>query len=218
VSSVVIAGIAGARETALLVLREPDGLPLPDVGPERVTDAVPDDAWQNLARLHQAGLAHGMTQAANVVLLADGTTAFVDFAHASSRAPAERRLVDAVELLATSAALVGEERGPSAAVRALGRAGLADVLPLLEPAALSAETRRKLPERNALPARLREQGAALTGGEVATLTKLRRVSPGDLLIAAGTILGVFLLIGQLAGVDFATVFANAEWGWVGSRS
>ena len=80
VSSVVIAGIAGARETALLVLREPDGLPLPDVDPERVTDSVLDDAWQNLARLHEAGLAHGMTQAANVVLLADGTTAFVDFA------------------------------------------------------------------------------------------------------------------------------------------
>jgi uncharacterized membrane protein YbhN (UPF0104 family) len=215
VSSVVIAGIAGARETALLVLREPDGLPLPDADPDRVTDAVLDDAWQNLARLHDAGLAHGMMQAANVVLLADCTTAFVDFAHASSGAPAERRLVDAVELLATTAALVGEERALAAAVRALGREGLADVLPLLEPAALSAETRRELPDRNALLARLREQGAALTGGEVTTLTKLRRVSPGDLLIAAGTILGVYLLIGQLAGVDFATVFDNAEWGWVG---
>jgi glycosyltransferase 2 family protein len=213
VSSVVIAGIAGARETALLVLREPDGLPLPDA--ERVTDSVLDDAWQNLARLHEAGLAHGMTQAANVVLLADGTTAFVDFAHASSGAPAERRLVDAVELLATTAALVGEERALASAIRALGREGLADVLPLLEPAALSAETRRELPERNALLTRLREQGAALTGGEVATLTKLRRVSPGDLLIAGGTILGVYLLIGQLAGIDFATVFDNAEWGWVG---
>jgi uncharacterized membrane protein YbhN (UPF0104 family) len=215
VSSVVIAGIAGARETALLVLREPDGLPLPDADPDRVTDAVLDDAWQNLARLHDARLAHGMMQAANVVLLADCTTAFVDFAHASSGAPAERRLVDAVELLATTAALVGEERGLAAAVRAVGREGLADVLPLLEPAALSAETRRELPDRNALLARLREQGAALTGGEVTTLTKLRRVSPGDLLIAAGTILGVYLLIGQLAGVDFATVFDNAEWGWVG---
>ena len=214
VSSVVVGGIAGARQTALLVLREPGGLPL-DADPERVTDSVLDDAWQNLARLHDAGLAHGMMQAANVVLLADGTTALVDFAHASSGAPAERRLVDAVELLATTAALVGVERALAAAIRTLGRDGLADVLPLIEPAALSPETRSQLPERKALLSRLREQGAALTGGEVATLAELRRVSPGGLLIAAGTILGVYLLIGQLADIDFTTVFDNAEWGWVG---
>jgi uncharacterized membrane protein YbhN (UPF0104 family) len=214
VSSVVVGGIAGARQTALLVLREPGGLPL-DADPERVTDSVLDDAWQNLARLHDAGLAHGMMQAANVVLLADGTTALVDFAHASSGAPEERRLVDAVELLATTAALVGVERALAAAIRTLGRDGLADVLPLIEPAALSPETRSQLPERKALLSRLREQGAALTGGEVATLAELRRVSPGGLLIAAGTILGVYLLIGQLADIDFTTVFDNAEWGWVG---
>ena len=123
--------------------------------------------------------------------------------------------MDAVELLATTAALVGVGRALAAAIRTLGREGLADVLPLIEPAALSPETRSQLPERKALLSRLREQGAALTGGEVATLAELRRVSPGGLLIAAGTILGVYLLIGQLADIDFTTVFDNAEWGWVG---
>ena len=134
----------------MLVLREPDGLPLPDVDPARVTDAVLDDAWQNLARLHEAGLAHGMTRAANVVLLADGTTAFVDFAHASSGAPAERRLGMRSSCWRPPRRSSVSERALASAIRALGREGLADVLPLLEPAALSAETRRELPERSAL--------------------------------------------------------------------
>ena len=44
------------------------------------------------------------------------------------------------------------------------------------------------------------------------------MSPGDVLMAAGTFLGFYLIVAQFAGVDFATVFDDAEWGWVGSRS
>ena len=59
VSEVVIAGVAGRDDTALLVLREPQGVPLTAVEPERITDAVLDDAWPNIARLHDVRIAHG---------------------------------------------------------------------------------------------------------------------------------------------------------------
>src|SRR5262249_52128618 len=44
--------------------------------------------------------------------------------------------------------------------------------------------------------------------------ELRRVSPTDIAMAAGAILGVYLIIGEFAGIDWATTFSNAEWGWV----
>ena len=47
--------------------------------PERVTDAILDDAWANLGRLHAMRIAHGGMRAENVLARADGTTAFVDF-------------------------------------------------------------------------------------------------------------------------------------------
>jgi uncharacterized membrane protein YbhN (UPF0104 family)/tRNA A-37 threonylcarbamoyl transferase component Bud32 len=214
VSEVVIAGVGGPDDTALLVLREPDGAALTDLAPERVTDAVLDDAWANLGRLHATRIAHGGLRAANVLLQPDGTTALVDFARASSAAPAERCRLDAVEFLATSAAIVGPDRALAAADRALGHAGLADVLPMLEPAALSSISRRDLPATKALLKGLREQGTAITGEEVAALVEVRRVSPTDILLAAGAILGVYLLIGQLAGIDWSTTFNDAEWGWI----
>ena len=51
-SEVVIAGVAGSDDTALLVLREPQGVALTAVAPERITDTVLDDVWRNIGRLH----------------------------------------------------------------------------------------------------------------------------------------------------------------------
>jgi uncharacterized membrane protein YbhN (UPF0104 family) len=147
-------------------------------------------------------------------LLDDGEIGLVDFALASSSAPTDRCRIDAVELLATTAALVGADRACAAASRALGDDELAAVLPMLEPAAVSAATRRDIPKLSQLLKELREVGAARTGTEVVTPVDVRRVSPTDLLLAAGTILGVYLLIGELTGIDYATVFDDAQWGWV----
>ena len=52
----------------------------------------------------------------------------------------------------------------------------------------------------------------ITGEEVAKPIELRRVSPTDILLAAGAILGVYLLIGELAGIDWSTTFNNARVG------
>jgi uncharacterized membrane protein YbhN (UPF0104 family)/tRNA A-37 threonylcarbamoyl transferase component Bud32 len=214
VSDVVIAGVGGPERTALLVLRDPDGVPLTEVPPEQIPDAVLDDAWNELEVLHRARIAHGESRAANLRVRPDGTVAFVDFALGSAGAPAERCALDSVALLTTTAAHVGSDRALAAAERALGPDGLAELLPMLEPAALSAATRHDLDDAAELTKELRELGAARTGTENVAPVQLRRVSVTDLLLAAGTILGVYLLIGQLAGIDFSTVFDDAEWGWV----
>jgi len=214
VSEVVIAGMAGAADDAVLVLRTPAGTPLTKVDATRVTDAVLDDVWRNLHRLHASRLAHGQCMAGNVLLLDDGTTAFVDFANGSSAAPPERCARDRVELIATTAVIVGDERALSAALRALGRDGLADILPLLESAALSSGGRRSLADRKKFFTGLREQGAQLTDEEVPKVTELRRVSPGDIVMAAATFLGFYLIIIQFVGIDIWATLQTAEVAWV----
>jgi uncharacterized membrane protein YbhN (UPF0104 family)/tRNA A-37 threonylcarbamoyl transferase component Bud32 len=214
VSEVVVAGIAGAHEDAVLVLRDPRGTPLSEVEPALVTDAVLDDVWANLARLRAARLTHGQLGTANVLLGAGGTTAIVDFAHGSALAPPERVARDAVEFLAGSAALVGVERALAAAYRSLGAAQLSELLPLLEPAAMSPEGRRALTNRKKLFADLRAGGAVLAHEEVPKLAELRRVSPGQLVMAAATVLGFYLIINQFAGVDLWATLQNAEARWV----
>ncbi|MET1001865.1 MAG: lysylphosphatidylglycerol synthase transmembrane domain-containing protein, partial [Acidimicrobiia bacterium] len=214
VSEVVTAGTGGPRDTALLVLNEPAGVPLTRVEPSAITNAVLDDAWRNLLTLHEIHIAHGSMRAESVLLRADRTTAFVDFGYASADAPPERCQLDSVGLLVTTAALIGDARALAAAQRALGNDGLADLLPMLEPTALSPAARRDLLDRKALLGYLRDRGSELTGVEIEQPTELRRVSPTTILLAAGTILGVYLLIGELAGIDWATTFKGAEWDWV----
>jgi uncharacterized membrane protein YbhN (UPF0104 family) len=214
VGDVVLAGVGGRHELALLMLRVPGGVSLGELDPSAVTDELLDAAWSSLARLHGGRLSHGQVRPENMVRRDDGTIALVDFAHASSVAPRERCLLDDVALLTTSSTSVGAERGLAAARRALGDEGLADLLPLLEPAALPPGIRRTPAGDKKILAELRTQGSALLGVETVPLVKIRRVTVADLLLAAGTIVGVYLLVGELAQVDYSTVFDDAQWGWV----
>jgi uncharacterized membrane protein YbhN (UPF0104 family)/tRNA A-37 threonylcarbamoyl transferase component Bud32 len=214
VEVVVLAGIGGRTENALLVLREPEGQSFATVAAEAITDAVLDEAWTNVATLHAARIAHGNLTAQHLLLQPDGRVAIVDFAHAAPHAPPERVARDGAALLASTAALVGNERALAAAQRSLGNDGLDEVVHFLTPVALPPETRKAIPQAKAMLAALRKDGAELTGTPEEPVTELRRVSPGNLAMAAGAMLGVYLLIGELAGIDYAEVFSTAQWGWV----
>jgi uncharacterized membrane protein YbhN (UPF0104 family) len=210
---VVAAGTAGDLDHALLVTQDPAGRALSAIDEHLLTDEVLRDAWGNLDRLHAAHLAHGQPSLDNVELLADGTTALVGFDRTSSSAPPERMAHDNAELLAATAARVGVAPALDAAAATIGSEALEQTLPLLEPSALSKGTRKAI-AKDDLTA-LREQAAARLGIEVPQTTELRRVSPANLGMAAGAILGVYLLIGELADVKgVGDVFSDIEWAWV----
>ena len=162
VSEVVIAGVGGPDDTALLVLREPDGRRRsPTSRPSCVTDAILDDAWANLRRA--ARDAHRARRPARRERAASSPTERPRSSTSRTRprrAPPERCRLDAVEFLATTR----RDRRPGAARspphdRALGHRGLADVLP-------DARAGRALARRRATTCRnakallkgLREQG------------------------------------------------------------
>lgn len=77
VNDVVLASAAGSHDDALLVLRDPPGTPMGAVGAAAITDAVLHDAWANVTRLHHARVTHAQLTGQNVLVRADGTTAFV---------------------------------------------------------------------------------------------------------------------------------------------
>ena len=215
VSEVVIAGVGGSRELAVLVLREPDGRPLGERPHAEITDTTLDSAWGNLAALTAARIAHGSLRADNVVVRPDGTTAFVDFAYASAVAPPERCSLDAVRCSSRrpSWSAASEHSPPRNA--ALGRDGLTDILPTVEPAALTeCDAPRDSKTRRSWRRRCGKRARRAPGTELAKPVELRRVSWTDVAMAAGAILGVYLIVGEFAGIDWATTFSNAEWGWV----
>jgi uncharacterized membrane protein YbhN (UPF0104 family) len=215
VEHVVAAGTAGEDADAVLVLREPTGVRLPALDPSELTDDVLVDAWEMTTHLHSARVVHGTLTAGNVLRQHDGSIALMDFSRASSSRTPARISLDRVELLSTTAALVGTDRALSAAERVLGREELAQLLSFLEPAAVSAAARKEIAGRKDLLKTLREDGAARTGVEAPTLVPLRRISVTNVLMAVGTIVGVYLLIAQFSDVpDLGESLRSAQKGWV----
>lgn len=100
----VLAGPYG-NGSGLLVQRMIPGRSLEDTGPTEVGDDTLRAAWKEVARLHQAGIAHGDLGRHSVVVDDDGRPWLVDFDHATAAAPERLLQADLAELL------VSEELG-----------------------------------------------------------------------------------------------------------
>jgi uncharacterized membrane protein YbhN (UPF0104 family) len=211
---VIAAGPAGRKRDAVLVLRAAPGPTLDTVGSERLGDDVLAAAWAQLAALHELGVSHQSIEPEALTLAPEGDVAFVDLATADAAASPDDLLADRASLLVTLAVLTSEERAVASARAALGTEGLAAVLPLLQAPALPRALRRSAPDVRHLTDRLRSAVVETTGVEAPQLVELRRVSVTGVLMGVGTLLGVYLLIGQLTEVDFATIFADASWIWI----
>jgi uncharacterized membrane protein YbhN (UPF0104 family) len=215
VPHLVAVGTAGARDDALLVSRNPAGPALADLPPAALDAGVLDAAWDNLARLHAAGIAHGEPTTARCRLTGDGVVGLVRLEQAETSAAESHLQLDRVHLLASTAEQVGVDAALAAARRRLGQDGVAELLPLLEPAALTARSRDQFEDPKALLADLRGAGESMTGTAIGEPTALRRFSLKGILLAAAFALGVYLLVAQLSDVAaMGDIFAGASWAWV----
>jgi uncharacterized membrane protein YbhN (UPF0104 family)/tRNA A-37 threonylcarbamoyl transferase component Bud32 len=220
VPDVVVAGKAGPG-TALLVTRPPEALaPLSTIDPAAVTDEVLGELWTHVRQLHAAHVAHGRLNAHHVLVGSSGV-ALVDFERASgTTTTAPRRATDVAELLASTAQIVGNERAVAAALAGVGADDLAAALPVLQPAALSRELRPSdhHERRRAFAkhlAELRTSVAAALDTPVPKLEELHRVSGSNLLMAVGTLVGLFALFSQVGSPsELWHTITSAQIGWL----
>jgi tRNA A-37 threonylcarbamoyl transferase component Bud32/membrane-associated phospholipid phosphatase/uncharacterized membrane protein YbhN (UPF0104 family) len=217
VPNVLVVGKAGPG-AALLVERELGGSRLDAVDREVVTDAVLDAVWQQVARVHRSRVVHGRLDAAHVVLTSEGP-AVVGFERATLSASPEHRARDVAQLLASTTAIVGDERAVGACARVIGPDALAAALPVLQPAALDHNTRSAFRgghrELNQRITALRERAARAVEVEPPALQQLRRISAANLALAIGTLVAVGALLVQVGDpVLLWDATLRAGWGWV----
>ncbi len=220
------AAMARRDEEARATLERPDDVPPPEpvsisdidlatLRQEPVADQVLDAMWKTLASLHDAGLTHGDVCPENLLIGADGNATLVDFSRANLTTDSEARSLDRLGMLISAARIAGPVNAVSSARHALGDEVLVQLLPLLQPSALAVATRRRPEKPKVLVDAVRDEILQITGAERPELTELRRVSPMDMLLAAATVLGIYLLAGELASVDdlWGTLI-DAELAWV----
>ena len=207
--------IKSADGSAVLAMDRVDGRSLDLIPVQRVDDAMIRELWTQVDRLHRARIAHRSLRAANVVV--DGTARpwIVDFSFAELGATQRQIALDVAELLASLAVIAGADRAVSAAAEVIGPDRVAAAVPLLQPLALSAGTRRAIARHEGLLTRTRKAAAAASGREDTELARIQRVRPRTLLAVAAAAGAFYFLLPKLAQVGSSwRAVQSASWAWV----
>jgi glycosyltransferase 2 family protein len=217
VATVVFVGRAGPN-AALLVLRPPTGFRLlAAIEAGAVTDVVLASIWQQVAILHQAGIAHGALDAAHV-MCSETEAALVAFSTASTARPDHRQATDVAELLAATAGIVGDDRALAACFETLGETEVRTGLPFLQPPALGRRTRTALgtsarASRHRIEV-LHRKAAERMGLDAPALPHLQRLRLSSLFLAAGGLVAVAVLLDQVGNpAKVWAIVGNTQWGW-----
>jgi undecaprenyl-diphosphatase len=201
--------------SGLLVMEWVDGCSLEQLSPDQITDDLLMRLWTEVDKLHRARIAHRSLRAANVMVNSSGRPRIVDFSFAELDATERQMDLDVAELLASLAALAGEDRAVSSATEVLGAQGVAPSVPLLQPLALSAATRRAVSGHDGLLARTRSQAAAASGRSAEERVRVQRVRPRTLLAIAAATGAFYLILPQLAQVESSwRTLQTAHWTWL----
>ncbi len=212
---VVRTGVGGA-DAAVLVTTPQGGTPLRDLTPEQLTDDVLAALWQQVEQLHKAGISHGELDPLRI-RVHDGQVALDDFSGADATGEKFWMDRDVAAVLVATAQRVGNDRAIAAAVKALGKERVGEVLPVVQPAALPAETTKGTKHLAKVLKALRDEAATATGAEEVKPLEIRRLTCANVGILAGVIVALAIAIPSLEGMDWNSVkgqFENADWGWV----
>lgn len=193
----VLAVVGTPAGGALLAEARVGGRSLDRLAGSDVDDALLDELWAQVRLLHAARVAHRDLRAANVLVDEDGHPWLIDFGFGEGSASDRRLAQDVAELLTSTATVVGADRAVAAAARRLPGPALAASLPLLQPLALSSQSRRDARATKGLLADLRSRVAAATGVEEPPLAEMTRVRPRTLLMLAAIGLAVYVVLPQL---------------------
>jgi uncharacterized membrane protein YbhN (UPF0104 family) len=177
------------------------------------TDAQLALAWDEVLRLHQHRVTHRALTAPQLLLTTDGEIMLLGLGNGDVAASDLQIRLDLAQLIAELALLVGPERSADIALSKVTAAELSAVVPLLQPVALHRTTRTAVRQhKDVLPAVRRGLLGTSQHDDVAPI-HLERMRPRTLITLIAGVAAVYLLAGQLAKVNIATLLQSANWRW-----
>lgn len=180
------------ERAAVLVMEAMPGRRLDEIG--ELDDGLLAAAFDQLARLHRARLAHGWASLHHLVALEGGGVGVLDLRWATPSASDEQLAADLADLLVSAAAIAGIERAVTAATAAFDADALARALPLIQPLAVSPESRAAARRTKGLLGDLRAAVQVAAGVEAFEMAKIERLSLRKVVMFAGTLVMALVLL------------------------
>ena len=201
-------------DAAVIAYERIDGRVFSDII-DSLSDGDLDNAWRALKVMQEHGIAHRHLSADHLVRDRDGKTWLFGVSHGVVAAGDVVMRVDVAEMLCTLALLTDVDRAVASARRVLGDEALLRALPVLQPVALSAPTRRAIRHDKSVLVALRDELVELTPGAEPEQIQLRRGGWRTMLTIVLASFAGYVLLSQLARVDFGVLFRTANWWWAG---
>ena len=202
--------------SVLLTMELVAGQSLDEIPADQITDQLARALWREVDRLHQAQIAHRSLHGGNIMISQDGCPRLADFSFAELAATSRQRAIDVAELLTWLAGRIGPDRAVATASAVIGADGVAAAVPLLQPLALSAGTRREIKGQDGLLKNTRTAAIAASGDDADTdLVRLQRVRPRTLLAIAALAGAFYFVLPQIADVSSSWhALAHVSWAWL----
>jgi glycosyltransferase 2 family protein len=198
---------------AAIAYVEPVGESLAERG-DRLDDDEVTEIWRMVGALQRRRVAH-RNLGPNVVMIDEDGRAGLRWVGAGDLAADDVTLrIDVAQLLTTVALSVGPERAVQSAVAELGEDAVVRAAPLLQRVAMTRATREQLKEHKNLLATLRDEVVVLRPSEERLEpVELRRVTLRGIVMVVGIAVAAYIVLPQIAQVDFASVIQTADWRW-----
>jgi glycosyltransferase 2 family protein len=186
-----------------------------------LADSDPDHAqlsrvWDAVMRMHAHGIAHRALTADRILVTPGGDIVLLDPGNGSVAASELQCRLDVAQLLAELALLVGPDKAADSALAEVGAARLAGVVSLLEPVALYRSTRGGLRRQHDVLPALRARLTAASHEAEATPVRLERVRARTLVSLVAGVAVAYVLAGQVAQIDVASLVRRTDWRWTGA--
>jgi len=207
---------AKVEASAATVTSAPTGTPA-EVVPARssLSDQAVVAVLTQVQRLHDAGIAHGSLGLKEIRVADDDSVTLVDFRRGINMAPSDALSSDLASVLATLNIVAGPDRTVAAARQVLSDGELQASLAFMQRAALNPAAARDQRSRRSALGELRTRCAESLGVEVPKLVEPRRVGWGTALMALGSVVGGWALLGVLLNVTKSWhTITGANWAWV----
>ena len=215
VSTPPIRAVAEVGNSAMLLAFDAADLrTLADIEPDELADRHLPGIWAQVAKLRKSRCAHRDLRLANLAVDGDDRAVVIDFGFSELAASDALLDADIAELVLSSATVVGAQRAVDVAVDSLGQAAVVGSGPWMQPLAVSGATRAALKDQDGLLAEIHDHVHRLGGVDEIDFTPVERIRPRTIAMFVGLGVAFYLLIPQLAKVDFGSI-SRANFVWLG---
>ena len=205
----LLVGLPCGADTIVLAYDQPASTAV-----NAITESQLDELWAGVERLHTHRITHHGLIADQIRIDANGRVLLPILSEGSVFATDLRISVDRVQLLVTTAAVVGADRAVRAARSALSDDELGATLPVLQPIALARDARAIAAHHQGLLDALRTEILSPVAQPPVELANLERVRPRTVIGIIAVLVAGYLLVAQFGSIDLRTVFAHVRWSWL----